>query len=189
MENNIALEELFCDLCTHQFYKKSTYEMHQLVKHKFQKEPLYSADENISGNQAENGNISGNQTEKENISENQTEKEMISRNQTEDENIVGCYICLELFSNQSTLESHMITVHDGIVPHPCLFCDEKFSTKQKLSNHISLVHDDKYPHKCSICEYKCLKKIDCLGTLQQFMRAKNPSSVLFVTTNATKKQA
>ena len=68
-------------------------------------------------------------------------------------------ICSYSFSQKSSLESHVKSVHDGKKIHKCSICDYRCSKESNLRRHLKSVHEGKKPHKFSICDYSCSQKV------------------------------
>ena len=69
-----------------------------------------------------------------------------------------CQICQGMFSQSSSLKTHIASVHEGKKPFKCSSCAYNCSTKKDLTMHIESVHEGKKPFKCSSCDYKCSTK-------------------------------
>ena len=119
-----------------------------------------------------------------------SDDENISGNQIEKENIVGCYICLALFSNKIRLEIHMTRVHHGIVhegktPFKCSSCDYKCSQKATLIRHIATIHEGKKPFGCTVCDYKCSQKGALKTHIESVHEGKKPFKCSFCDYNCS----
>ena len=60
-----------------------------------------------------------------------------------------CTVCLEIFKDRTTLESHQADVHDLKIFH-CLECDKWFPTTHLFDQHNQM-HSNNHPYKCSRC--------------------------------------
>ncbi|PSN31669.1 hypothetical protein C0J52_26594 [Blattella germanica] len=63
-----------------------------------------------------------------------------------------CQKCKQLFSDASSLQSHM-TIHTYDCPYSCDVCDQKFVLNTSLKKHV-LIHAEKAPYCCNICKKK-----------------------------------
>ena len=60
--------------------------------------------------------------------------------------------------DQTSLTTHIETVHEGKKPFNCHICNYKSSGRGTLNRHIASVHEGKKPFNCSICDYNCSQK-------------------------------
>ena len=88
-------------------------------------------------------------------------------------------------SNQNLVNTTSIC--EGKKSHNCKLCDYTTSQKGHLNNHIKSVHEGKNEHKCLICDYRSSTKWNLKITSNQFMRKRNHTNALFVTTAFQKK--
>ena len=62
-----------------------------------------------------------------------------------------CFHCDYSSTLKKFLESHISSVHEGIV-YQCPTCNEEFKTKLKLNGHFAMTHDRSKLFQCSQCE-------------------------------------
>ncbi len=62
----------------------------------------------------------------------------------------SCSKCCKQFTQQSTLDSHMKSVHLKIKSYKCYVCTSAFSTSTALQFHL-LTHDKKSSYPCLAC--------------------------------------
>ena len=51
-------------------------------------------------------------------------------------------ICNTNFAQKSTLNTHVLTVHEGKKQFKCAICDATFGKKSTLYNHVETAHGD-----------------------------------------------
>ena len=83
--------------------------------------------------------------------------------------VCQCQVCDKLFTQKSSLNHHIKSVHQGEkpCPCPCAECGKYFSTRRILNRHIKSVHQGEKPHVCPVCE----KGFSQTGTLHGHIRA------------------
>ena len=62
-----------------------------------------------------------------------------------------CPTCGKDFTQASSLNKHIATVHRQEKLFPCTQCGKQFSQKGNLNQHVAAVHEDSKPYKCSTC--------------------------------------
>ena len=79
---------------------------------------------------------------------------------------VQCPICENFFSNKSNLKTHILSIHNKILPFKCPYenCEKKYSSNIRLNVHIR-THKGEKPYKCKIC----LKSFNENGNLKAHM--------------------
>ncbi|CAG9859203.1 unnamed protein product [Phyllotreta striolata] len=61
-----------------------------------------------------------------------------------------CKKCGKQFSSKSSLNRHILIVHEETKRFRCEICDEKFTVKNSLKYHMN-IHTDTKPYKCNLC--------------------------------------
>ena len=62
-----------------------------------------------------------------------------------------CKICKSSYKNNSTLKTHISTIHEGNKPFQCYICKQEFGQKASLNQHM-LNHEGKKPFECHVCK-------------------------------------
>ena len=63
-----------------------------------------------------------------------------------------CDSCTKTFTRKADMKKHISAVHLKIKDLKCPTCDRKFALKHHLKEHIEIVHEEKKPYKCTTCE-------------------------------------
>ena len=155
MEQKI-LWDLYCFQCTLQFEKKSLYDMHQLIIHKYNNNPKHFANEIKS--EKEDKQLS-------NVSRDIQSKHIADQRLPENETSINeekystqCEFCEKSFTSKQCKNKHVASVHEGKKPFKCDRCNYSCSQQCNLKRHISSVHEGRKQFKCDRCDYKCPQK-------------------------------
>ena len=63
---------------------------------------------------------------------------LIAVHEREEHKKYECYLCSKLFSQETTLESHISTVHASNIDQKCENCEKSFSSPTIFKRHIML---------------------------------------------------
>ena len=65
-----------------------------------------------------------------------------------------CEMCSIRFSQNTSLNSHLTSVHGGKKVFSCTHCDAKLFSQKTLKRHMKSVQEKEKPHQCTICDTK-----------------------------------
>ena len=86
------------------------------------------------------------------------------------QNQYQCDNCAYQASTVQDLESHLIQIHDGVLPK-CDECGHTFTFEVELNNHMMKSHDvrgrDQYQYQCKHCAYQAITIQDLKRHLEQ----------------------
>ena len=74
--------------------------------------------------------------------------------------VCQCQVCDKLFTQKSSLNHHIKSVHQGGARYPCQVCDRVFNQKGNLNQHIKSVHQGEKPYHCADCGKNFSQKAD-----------------------------
>ena len=86
---------------------------------------------------------------------------LIAVHEREEHKKYECYLCSKLFSQETTLETHISTVHASNIDQKCENCEESFSSPTIFKRHIKkrqckdTVNEGQKSTKCKSCGKSC----------------------------------